>query len=182
MAPRSPPHWWEPTVGQKPQRRLWRMATNSSCILSRMEACNDVASSWDTRQVNSGWFRRHVLTQSVSLANRCCSLRGPFDCWKSHWLRLLSRSIWRVPLWQQSWMWLDYNRTRWPLYIFAVKSFKSYFLTASGSLNHFFVFISFANFQLEDEPHCEYDYVEIYDGYDDSAPRRGRYCGDKARK
>ncbi len=42
-----------------------------------------------------------------------------------------------------------------------------------------FLTFSFANFQLEDEPHCEYDYVEIYDGYDDSSPKRGRFCGDK---
>ncbi|VDO96888.1 unnamed protein product [Soboliphyme baturini] len=39
--------------------------------------------------------------------------------------------------------------------------------------------IQFTNFELEEEVHCEYDYVEVYDGDIDAAPRLGRFCGNK---
>ncbi|KRY12598.1 Tolloid-like protein 1 [Trichinella patagoniensis] len=39
--------------------------------------------------------------------------------------------------------------------------------------------IQFTNFELEEEVHCEYDYVEIYDGDSENAMRLGRYCGNK---
>lgn len=32
-------------------------------------------------------------------------------------------------------------------------------------------------FELEEEADCGYDYMEIYDGYDSTAPRLGRFCG-----
>uniref|UniRef100_A0A5S6R2C3 Metalloendopeptidase n=1 Tax=Trichuris muris TaxID=70415 RepID=A0A5S6R2C3_TRIMR len=39
--------------------------------------------------------------------------------------------------------------------------------------------IQFTNFELEEEVHCEYDYVEIYDGESENAMRLGRFCGNK---
>lgn len=33
------------------------------------------------------------------------------------------------------------------------------------------------SFELEDEAECGYDYLDVYDGSDRSAPRVGRYCG-----
>ncbi|XP_053307274.1 tolloid-like protein 2 [Spea bombifrons] len=35
----------------------------------------------------------------------------------------------------------------------------------------------FQTFEIEEEADCGYDYMEIYDGYDSTAPRLGRYCG-----
>lgn len=37
----------------------------------------------------------------------------------------------------------------------------------------------FPDFEVEDEEDCSYDYLEIYDGRDDSATRFGRHCGSK---
>ncbi|CDW52674.1 bone morphogenetic protein [Trichuris trichiura] len=39
--------------------------------------------------------------------------------------------------------------------------------------------IQFTNFELEEEVHCEYDYVEVYDGESENAMRLGRFCGNK---
>ncbi|ELU00391.1 hypothetical protein CAPTEDRAFT_221124 [Capitella teleta] len=36
----------------------------------------------------------------------------------------------------------------------------------------------FQTFEVEDEMDCGYDYVEIFDGRDSSAPRFGRFCGN----
>lgn len=36
----------------------------------------------------------------------------------------------------------------------------------------------FLTFELEHEPDCNYDYVEVYDGYDDSNPLLGRFCSN----
>lgn len=35
----------------------------------------------------------------------------------------------------------------------------------------------FETFEMEEESDCGYDYIEIYDGYDSTAPRLARYCG-----
>ncbi|MEE6514872.1 hypothetical protein FKM82_023266 [Ascaphus truei] len=35
----------------------------------------------------------------------------------------------------------------------------------------------FQSFELEEDPDCGYDYMELYDGPDEEAPRLGRYCG-----
>ncbi|RMC11221.1 hypothetical protein DUI87_12136 [Hirundo rustica rustica] len=35
----------------------------------------------------------------------------------------------------------------------------------------------FQIFEIEEEADCGYDYMEIYDGYDSTAPRLGRFCG-----
>ncbi|KAG2462370.1 TLL2 protein, partial [Polypterus senegalus] len=35
----------------------------------------------------------------------------------------------------------------------------------------------FQTFEIEEESDCGYDFMEIYDGYDSSAPRLGRFCG-----
>ncbi|XP_068544100.1 tolloid-like protein 2 isoform X6 [Anas acuta] len=35
----------------------------------------------------------------------------------------------------------------------------------------------FQTFEVEEEADCGYDYMEIYDGYDSTAPRLGRFCG-----
>uniref|UniRef100_A0A8C2U8X7 Metalloendopeptidase n=1 Tax=Coturnix japonica TaxID=93934 RepID=A0A8C2U8X7_COTJA len=35
----------------------------------------------------------------------------------------------------------------------------------------------FQTFEIEEEADCGYDYMEIYDGYDSTAPRLGRFCG-----
>ncbi|XP_075790641.1 tolloid-like protein 2 isoform X4 [Pelodiscus sinensis] len=37
--------------------------------------------------------------------------------------------------------------------------------------------LTFQTFELEEEADCGYDYMEIYDGYDSTAPRLGRFCG-----
>ncbi|KAI8521816.1 Tolloid-like protein 2 [Branchiostoma belcheri] len=37
--------------------------------------------------------------------------------------------------------------------------------------------LAFKSFEIEDETTCGYDYVEIFDGYDDSAEKLGRFCG-----
>ncbi|CAG2110474.1 unnamed protein product [Medioppia subpectinata] len=39
--------------------------------------------------------------------------------------------------------------------------------------------LRFVTFEVEHEADCSYDYVEVYDGYDDSAHNLGRYCGNK---
>lgn len=41
------------------------------------------------------------------------------------------------------------------------------------------VHLSFLDFDLEDDPACLADYVEIYDSYDDIHGFVGRYCGDE---
>lgn len=38
--------------------------------------------------------------------------------------------------------------------------------------------IDFTFFSLEHENRCMYDYVEVYDGSDDSAPQLARLCGN----
>ncbi|XP_042200474.1 bone morphogenetic protein 1-like isoform X2 [Callorhinchus milii] len=35
----------------------------------------------------------------------------------------------------------------------------------------------FQTFEIEEEADCGYDYMELFDGSDDSAPRLGRFCG-----
>ncbi|KAL8173954.1 UNVERIFIED_CONTAM: Bone morphogenetic protein 1 [Gekko kuhli] len=35
----------------------------------------------------------------------------------------------------------------------------------------------FQTFEIEEEADCGYDYMELFDGYDGTAPRLGRYCG-----
>lgn len=35
----------------------------------------------------------------------------------------------------------------------------------------------FQTFEVEEETDCGYDYMELFDGYDNTAPRLGRYCG-----
>ncbi|XP_076317965.1 tolloid-like protein 1 [Tachypleus tridentatus] len=39
--------------------------------------------------------------------------------------------------------------------------------------------LRFLTFEVEHEQDCGYDFVEVYDGYDDSAPHLGRFCGNK---
>lgn len=39
--------------------------------------------------------------------------------------------------------------------------------------------LRFLTFELEHEQDCSYDYVDIYNGYDDSSPLLGRFCGNK---
>lgn len=39
--------------------------------------------------------------------------------------------------------------------------------------------LRFLTFEIEHEADCGYDYVEVYDGYDDSSPNLGRFCGNK---
>ncbi|CAL4063003.1 unnamed protein product [Meganyctiphanes norvegica] len=40
------------------------------------------------------------------------------------------------------------------------------------------VHLTFLTFELEDEHDCGYDYVEVFAGYDDSAPSYGKFCGN----
>lgn len=35
----------------------------------------------------------------------------------------------------------------------------------------------FQTFEVEEEADCGYDYVELFDGYDKTAVRLGRFCG-----
>lgn len=35
----------------------------------------------------------------------------------------------------------------------------------------------FQTFEVEEETDCGYDFMELFDGYDSTAPRLGRYCG-----
>ncbi|XP_038611222.1 tolloid-like protein 1 [Tachyglossus aculeatus] len=37
--------------------------------------------------------------------------------------------------------------------------------------------LTFQTFEVEEEADCGYDYVELFDGHDDSAVRLGRFCG-----
>ncbi|KAL0612685.1 Bone morphogenetic protein 1 [Plecturocebus cupreus] len=39
----------------------------------------------------------------------------------------------------------------------------------------------FQTFEVEEETDCGYDYMELFDGYDSSAPRLGRFCGSGVR-
>ncbi|XP_023225887.1 tolloid-like protein 2 [Centruroides sculpturatus] len=39
--------------------------------------------------------------------------------------------------------------------------------------------LRFLTFELEHEQDCSYDYVDIFNGYDDSSPHLGRFCGNK---
>ena len=41
------------------------------------------------------------------------------------------------------------------------------------------VHLRFLTFELEDSQDCSYDYVEVYDGYDDAANKLGTLCGNK---
>ena len=43
------------------------------------------------------------------------------------------------------------------------------------------VHLTFLTFELEDEHECGYDSVEVYQGFDDSGPSNGRYCGNRVR-
>ncbi|GAB6021030.1 hypothetical protein CHUAL_003667 [Chamberlinius hualienensis] len=43
----------------------------------------------------------------------------------------------------------------------------------------FHVRLRFLTFEIEDEQDCGYDYVEVYDGPDDSSKAVGRYCGNR---
>jgi len=38
--------------------------------------------------------------------------------------------------------------------------------------------LRFLSFEVEHEQDCSYDYVEVFDGYDDSASQLGRFCGN----
>lgn len=38
--------------------------------------------------------------------------------------------------------------------------------------------LTFLTFEVEDEAECGYDYVEIYNGLDDSGQSYGRFCGN----
>lgn len=39
--------------------------------------------------------------------------------------------------------------------------------------------IRFMNFELEEEYHCDYDYLEIFDGEDEQGTRLIRTCGSR---
>ena len=41
------------------------------------------------------------------------------------------------------------------------------------------VHLTFLTFELEDEHECGYDSIEVYQGFDDSGPSNGRYCGNR---
>ncbi|XP_046641719.1 tolloid-like protein 1 [Daphnia pulicaria] len=41
------------------------------------------------------------------------------------------------------------------------------------------VHLTFLTFELEDEHECGYDSIEVYQGFDDSGPTNGRYCGNR---
>lgn len=41
--------------------------------------------------------------------------------------------------------------------------------------------LGFQTFEVEEETDCGYDYMELFDGYDSTAPRLGRYCGSGVR-
>ena len=36
----------------------------------------------------------------------------------------------------------------------------------------------FLSFEVEHEQECSYDFVELFDGEDDSSPLLGRFCGN----
>ena len=36
----------------------------------------------------------------------------------------------------------------------------------------------FNEFDLENQPECEYDHVDVHDGQDQTSDLLGRYCGD----
>lgn len=38
--------------------------------------------------------------------------------------------------------------------------------------------IKFLSFEVEHEQDCSYDFVEVFDGYDDSSHQLGRFCGN----
>uniref|UniRef100_A0A4W3GTR3 Metalloendopeptidase n=1 Tax=Callorhinchus milii TaxID=7868 RepID=A0A4W3GTR3_CALMI len=46
-----------------------------------------------------------------------------------------------------------------------------------GAEDGYGVELIFQTFELEEEADCGYDYMELYDGSDSSAPRLGRFCG-----
>jgi CUB domain len=48
-----------------------------------------------------------------------------------------------------------------------------------SNLDSMSVQIRFLAFELEDAQDCSYDYVEVYDGYDDSATKMATLCGNK---
>lgn len=41
-----------------------------------------------------------------------------------------------------------------------------------------FVYYRFVHFNIEAHSRCDFDYVDIYDGADFSAPHIGRFCGE----
>lgn len=44
-----------------------------------------------------------------------------------------------------------------------------------------YVQLRFLTFEVEQEQDCGYDYVEVFDGYDDSSHPLGRFCGNNVR-
>uniref|UniRef100_A0AAY4DT21 Metalloendopeptidase n=1 Tax=Denticeps clupeoides TaxID=299321 RepID=A0AAY4DT21_9TELE len=42
--------------------------------------------------------------------------------------------------------------------------------------------LTFTTFEVEEEADCGYDYIELYDGYDSSAHKLGRFCGSGPRE
>uniref|UniRef100_A0A3B3QC45 Metalloendopeptidase n=1 Tax=Paramormyrops kingsleyae TaxID=1676925 RepID=A0A3B3QC45_9TELE len=42
--------------------------------------------------------------------------------------------------------------------------------------------LTFTTFEVEEEAECGYDYIELFDGYDSSAQRLGRFCGSGPRE
>lgn len=43
------------------------------------------------------------------------------------------------------------------------------------------VHLTFLTFEVEDETDCGYDFVEVFNGLDDSGTSYGRYCGSSVR-
>lgn len=39
--------------------------------------------------------------------------------------------------------------------------------------------LRFLTFEIEDEQDCGYDFVEVFDGPDDSSRQLGRFCGNR---
>ena len=44
------------------------------------------------------------------------------------------------------------------------------------------VHLTFLTFELEDEHECGYDSIEVFQGFDDSNPSNGRYCGNRVNR
>ncbi|MBN3301590.1 TLL1 protein, partial [Amia calva] len=42
--------------------------------------------------------------------------------------------------------------------------------------------LTFQTFEVEEEADCGYDYIELFDGYDTTAQRLGRFCGSGPRE
>ena len=41
------------------------------------------------------------------------------------------------------------------------------------------VLLNFLSFEMEDEQDCGYDYIQVFDGFDDSGNSYGKFCGNK---